>query len=45
VNQWTLGYGEKGQRAVRELLERGAAAKLLPANASASVEILSEDGA
>lgn len=30
VNQWTLGYGEKGRRAVRELLERGAAANLLP---------------
>lgn len=30
VNKWTLGYGEKGKRAVRELIERGTAAGLLP---------------
>jgi 1,4-dihydroxy-6-naphthoate synthase len=30
VNRWTLGYGEKGRKAVRELIERGTAAGLLP---------------
>jgi 1,4-dihydroxy-6-naphthoate synthase len=30
VNKWTLGYGEKGKTAVRELIERGTAAGLLP---------------
>jgi 1,4-dihydroxy-6-naphthoate synthase len=30
VNQLTLDYGERGRRAVRMLLERGAAAGLLP---------------
>jgi 1,4-dihydroxy-6-naphthoate synthase len=30
VNKWTLGYGERGRRAVRELLDRGAAIGLLP---------------
>lgn len=30
VNHWTLRFGERGQRAVRELLHRGAAAGLLP---------------
>lgn len=30
VNKWTLGYGEAGRRAVRELLRRGAAAGLIP---------------
>ncbi len=30
VNQWTLGMGEIGHRAVRELLARGAAAGLVP---------------
>ena len=29
VNKWTLGYGEKGKKAVRELIERGTAAGLL----------------
>jgi len=29
VNKWTLGYGEKGKRAVRALIERGTAAGLL----------------
>ena len=30
VNKWTLGYGEKGKKAVRQLIERGTAAGLLP---------------
>jgi len=30
VNKWTLGYGEKGKKAVRELIERGTGAGLLP---------------
>jgi 1,4-dihydroxy-6-naphthoate synthase len=30
VNRWTLGYGDKGKKAVRELIERGTAAGLLP---------------
>jgi 1,4-dihydroxy-6-naphthoate synthase len=30
VNKWTLGYGEKGKAAVRELIVRGTAAGLLP---------------
>lgn len=30
VNKWTLGYGERGKHAVRELLTRGANAGLLP---------------
>jgi 1,4-dihydroxy-6-naphthoate synthase len=29
VNKWTLGYGEKGKKAVRDLIERGTAAGLL----------------
>ncbi|MBI1750107.1 MAG: ABC transporter substrate-binding protein [Acidobacteria bacterium] len=41
VNQWTLGFGEKGKRAVRELLARGAQAGLLPAD-TVDVEFLSE---
>jgi 1,4-dihydroxy-6-naphthoate synthase len=41
VNKWTLGYGERGKRAVTELIERGTAAGLLPA--PATVEFLSED--
>jgi len=40
VNRWTLGYGEKGKKAVRELIERGTAAGLLPG--PASVEFLEE---
>jgi 1,4-dihydroxy-6-naphthoate synthase len=31
VNKWTLGYGEEGRKAVRELLRRGAEAGLVPA--------------
>ena len=40
VNKWTLGYGEKGKRAVREFIERGTAAGLLPG--PATVEFLEE---
>jgi 1,4-dihydroxy-6-naphthoate synthase len=40
VNKWTLGYGEKGKKAVRELIERGTAAGLLPG--PAKVEFLEE---
>ncbi|MGH9651120.1 MAG: menaquinone biosynthesis family protein, partial [Terriglobales bacterium] len=31
VNNWTLGYGERGRKAVKELLTRGTKAGLLPA--------------
>ncbi len=31
VNEWTLDYGDTGRRAIRELLQRGADAGLLPA--------------
>ena len=31
VNEWTIDYGEFGQRAVRELLRRGHEANLVPA--------------
>ncbi|HTZ47084.1 MAG TPA: MqnA/MqnD/SBP family protein [Verrucomicrobiae bacterium] len=40
VNKWTLGYGEKGKKAVRELIERGTAAGVLPG--PADVEFLAE---
>jgi 1,4-dihydroxy-6-naphthoate synthase len=40
VNKWTLGYGEKGKKAVRELIERGTAAGLLPG--PATIEYLEE---
>jgi 1,4-dihydroxy-6-naphthoate synthase len=30
VNKWTLGYGEKGRQAVKELIVRGTRAGLLP---------------
>ncbi|HXY00919.1 MAG TPA: MqnA/MqnD/SBP family protein [Candidatus Limnocylindrales bacterium] len=40
VNKWTLGYGEKGKKAVRELIRRGTAAGLLPG--PATVEFLEE---
>jgi 1,4-dihydroxy-6-naphthoate synthase len=40
VNKWTLGYGEKGKKAVRELIERGTAAGLLPG--PAEIEFLAE---
>jgi 1,4-dihydroxy-6-naphthoate synthase len=41
VNRWTLGYGEKGKQAVKELIERGTKAGLLPG--PSSVEFLSEE--
>jgi len=41
VNKWTLGYGEKGKEAVKELIERGTAAGLLPG--PPTVEFLSEE--
>ena len=40
VNKWTLGYGEKGKKAVRELIGRGTAAGILPG--PATVEFLEE---
>ena len=42
VNHWTLGYGERGRQAVRELLARGVKAGLLPG--PAEVDFLSEEG-
>lgn len=41
VNKWTLGYGERGKHAVRELLTRGANAGLLPA--VTEIDFLGED--
>ena len=41
VNKWTLGYGDRGKRAVIELIERGTSAGFLPG--PASVEFLGED--
>ena len=41
VNKWTLGYGERGKRAVTELIERGTQAGLLPD--PPSVEFLGEE--
>ncbi len=41
VNNWTLGYGERGRKAVRVLIERGTKAGLLPG--PPSVEFLSEN--
>ena len=40
VNKWTLGYGDKGKKAVRELIEQGSAAGLLPG--PPTVEFLEE---
>jgi len=40
VNRWTLGYGEQGRRAVRELMSRGIAVGLVPS--AFKVEFLSE---
>jgi 1,4-dihydroxy-6-naphthoate synthase len=40
VNKWTLGYGEKGKKAVRALIERGTEAGLLPG--PPEVEFLTE---
>lgn len=41
VNNWTLGYGERGRKAVLELIDRGTSAGLLPG--PASIEFLSEE--
>lgn len=41
VNKWTLGYGDRGKRAVTELIQRGTAAGLLPE--PANVEFLGEE--
>jgi 1,4-dihydroxy-6-naphthoate synthase len=41
VNKWTLGYGERGKHAVKELVTRGTKAGLLPA--PPTVEFLSEE--
>ena len=30
VNKWTLGYGERGHKAVNEFLKRGVDAGLIP---------------
>jgi len=41
VNKWTLGYGEKGRQAVKELIVRGTRAGFLPE--PPVVEFLGED--
>src|SRR5271169_1104477 len=41
VNKWTLGYGDRGKKAVTELIARGTAAGLLPG--PPEVEFLSEN--
>jgi 1,4-dihydroxy-6-naphthoate synthase len=41
VNKWTLGYGDRGKRAVQELIQRGTSAGLLPE--PPAVEFLHED--
>jgi 1,4-dihydroxy-6-naphthoate synthase len=41
VNKWTLGYGDRGKKAVKELIVRGTTAGLLPA--PAEVEFLKEE--
>ncbi len=41
VNRWTLGYGEQGKKAVKELIARGTKAGLLPE--PPTVEFLSEE--
>jgi 1,4-dihydroxy-6-naphthoate synthase len=40
VNKWTLGYGDRGKQAVKELISRGTKAGLLPG--PPDVEFLSE---
>ena len=41
VNKWTLGYGEKGKQAVKELISRGTKAGLL--QGPPTVDFLSEE--
>jgi 1,4-dihydroxy-6-naphthoate synthase len=40
VNKWTLGYGEKGKKAVHEFIERATGAGLLPG--PSKIEFLTE---
>src|SRR5262249_24147276 len=40
VNDWTLDYGPRGREAIRQLLERGVAAKVIPK--SVTVEFVSD---
>jgi len=40
VNRWTLGYGDRGKQAVKELIDRGTQAGLLPG--PPTVEFLSQ---
>jgi 1,4-dihydroxy-6-naphthoate synthase len=40
VNKWTLGYGDRGKQAVKELIERGTTAGILPG--PPTIEFLSE---
>jgi 1,4-dihydroxy-6-naphthoate synthase len=40
VNKWTMGYGDRGKAAVKELIEQGTQAGLLPG--PPTVEFLSE---
>lgn len=40
VNKWTLGYGDRGKKAVKELIERGTQAGILPG--PPVIEFLSE---
>jgi 1,4-dihydroxy-6-naphthoate synthase len=41
VNNWTLGYGDRGRQAVNEFLKRGVDAGLIPGPPEA--EFLRED--
>jgi 1,4-dihydroxy-6-naphthoate synthase len=41
VNKWTIGYGEQGKKAVKELITRGTKAGLLPG--PPTIEFLSEE--
>jgi 5,8-dihydroxy-2-naphthoate synthase len=41
VNKWTLGYGDRGKRAVTELIQRGTRAGLLPG--PPEIEFLGEE--
>jgi 1,4-dihydroxy-6-naphthoate synthase len=43
VNKWTLGYGERGRQAIKELLTRGVNAGLIPGPPEA--EFIKEDEA
>ncbi len=44
VNSWTLGYGDRGRKAVRKLLERGRAAGLVPEGVSLDIVTAAPDG-